>query len=121
MLYVHTHAHITAQTDNLAYAIKDTSLQVLVKQSALDACSMQNLEDLESHSKGGRWVYMGTFCPQAQLQHSMSSLLVSKSKAFVKGSQSSAEELEDHCPVAGPLEALVSSPIFLAEFKNSGF
>lgn len=92
-----------------------------MKRSALDACSMQNLEDLEIHSKGGQWVYMGTLCPQAQLQHSMSSLLVSKSKAFVKGSQSRAEELEDLCPVAGPSGALVSPPIFLAEFKNSGF
>lgn len=117
MLYAHTHAHTTAQTDTLAYAIKDTSLQVLVKRSALGACSMQNLEDPEIHSKGGQWVYTGTFWPRAQSQHSRS-LLVSDCKAFVEGSQSRAEELEVLCPVAGPTGAPVSSPIFKAEFKT---
>lgn len=121
MLSVHTHAHITAQTGNLAYAIKDTSLQVLVKRSALDACSMQNSAGLEIHSKGGQWVYMGTVCPQAQLQHSVSSLLLSNSKAIVRGSQSRAEEPEALCPVAGPAGALLSPSVFEAEFKTLVF
>ena len=45
------------------------------------------------------------------------SLLISDSKAFVKGSQSRAEEPEAICPVSEPMGAPVSSPIFKAEFK----
>lgn len=43
------------------------------------------------------------------------------SKASVKGSQRRAGELEALCPVAGPTGALVSSPIFKAEFKTLVF
>lgn len=119
VLWVNRCTHTPPHRQNLAYSIEDTSLQVLVKHSALDTCSMQNLEDPEIHSKG-RWVYTGTFCPRAQPQR-WRSLLVSDSKAFVKGSQSRAGEPEVICPVAGPPGALVSSPIFKAEFKTPVF
>lgn len=45
-------------------------------------------------------------------------LFVSDNKAFVKGSQSRAGELGALCLGAGPAGALVSSPIFKAEFKT---
>lgn len=48
-------------------------------------------------------------------------LCVGDNKASVKGSQSRAEEREALCPVAGPTGALVSSPIFKAEFKTLVF
>lgn len=48
-------------------------------------------------------------------------LFVGDNKASVKGSQSRAEELEALCPVAGLTGALVSSPIFKAEFKTLVF
>lgn len=63
-LYMQAHARVPGKGTNryavracarappyaqrLAYAIKDASLQGLVKQSVLDACSMQNLKIRES-------------------------------------------------------------------------
>lgn len=122
MPHTHTHPHTTAQTGNLAYAIKDTmspGSSEAICPRCLQHAKLGSSRDSQLRRTNGYTCIL--FHPRGPQTQHWRLLFVGDNRTSVKGSQSRAEELEALCPVARPTGALVSSPIFKAEFKNSGF